>query len=104
MENIYEKSSEYGGKIIKESKKGWLVEGWSRYQGNPTNYKFLIPFENCPIKKGENLHDIYIKKGENPENPYNEVSKGGYLMQNYWITMDNEFKVIKILNRGFLVQ
>lgn len=101
---IFTKESEYGGRTIKESKKGWVVEGWSRYQGNRTNYKFLIPFENCRIKKGENLNDICIKKSDIEGDPYNEYTKGEYLLQNYSITMDNEYKVIKILKWGDLVQ
>jgi hypothetical protein len=89
---MYEKFSDYGGQRIRESKKGWIVEGWSRYQGNRTNYKFLIPYENCRIKKGEDLNDDY--------NEY--MSKGEYLIQNYHINMDSKF--IKVLNRGYSVQ
>lgn len=94
MSNIYERESDFGGQTIKESKKGWLVEGWSRYQGNRTGYRFLIPFEKCGVKQGKNL-----------EEDYNDgMTNGEYLLQDYWITMDNNYKSIKILNKGYEVQ
>jgi hypothetical protein len=100
----YKRESDYGGQEIRESKKGWIVEGWSRYQGNQTDYKFLIPYENCKVKKGENLNDYYFKKGEMPGNPYNDCTKGEYLLHNYHIRMDNSYKAIRVLRSGYAVQ
>lgn len=102
--SFFKEASDYGGQTVRESKKGWLIDGWSKYQGNRTRYKFLIPYDNCKIKKGENLSDLYFKKGEIPGDPYHELTKGEYLIQNYFIGMYNESKIIKILNRGYLVQ
>ena len=102
--NVFERETEYGGQTIRESKKGWLVEGWSRYVGNLTNYKFLVPYENTKIKKGMGLNEIYIKKGDILGDPYNEYTAGQWLLMNFHISMDNDRKLIKILNRGYLVQ
>lgn len=38
----YEKEWDWGGIDITKTKKGWVVEGWSRMQGCMTNYRYLV--------------------------------------------------------------
>ncbi len=87
----FEKSSEYGGYTVRESKKGWIVEGWSRYQGNFTDWKKLVPFGVWEYQKNQDLttqHNSYMTVGE--------------AIQDYARIDDN--KNVKILKKGYLVQ
>jgi len=84
----YEKNGEWGGYSIKESKKGWIIEGWSRIQGNTTDYKILLPYESTDYMKGQNL--------EEDHNDY--MSIGSYLF-----SMCFDYVKVKTLKKGYIV-
>lgn len=86
----FEKTSEYGGYTVRESKKGWIVEGWSRYQGNLTDWRKLVPFGVWGYQKGQDLaaqHNSFMTVGE-------AIHDYAY----------NDNKNVRILNKGYLVQ
>jgi hypothetical protein len=42
--NTYERNGEWAGYSVKASKTGWVVETWSRIEGNITDTKTLVPY------------------------------------------------------------
>ena len=91
MTNTYEKSSEYGGYTVRESKKGWIVEGWSRYQGNITDWKRLVPFGVWDYQRGQDL-----------EARHNEYMAVGHAIQDYARNDGNDN--VMVLKKGYIVQ
>jgi hypothetical protein len=67
MTAIFENNKEWAGYTVRESAKGWIVEGWSRYQGKATDYKILLPYKESTYKKGTDLtlkHNDYLAIGD----------------------------------------
>jgi len=87
---MYEKNGDFGGIKITESEKGWIVENWTRWQGQTTDRKVLVPYGIGGIQKGENLEEDY--------NDY--VSKADYIVE----YMSSEGSQIKVLRKGHKVE
>ncbi len=43
-ENSYEYKVDSGGYTVRASKRGWIVEGWTRWQGSHTGWRWLLPY------------------------------------------------------------
>lgn len=52
----YTREGQRGGYTVRESKKGWIIEGWSQVQGEPTDYKYLLPYGLYDYEKGQDLY------------------------------------------------
>lgn len=47
--NYYIDENEWGGYSVAQTKKGWVVSGWTKMQGYLTDWKVLVkPFDNIP--------------------------------------------------------
>lgn len=88
----FEKNGENSGYCVHESAKGWIVEGWSRYQGSRTGWKKLVPYGVWGYQKGQDLTAIHNKTyGVNV----------GEAIQDY-ARIDNAD--VKVIRHGILVQ
>ncbi len=60
MEKVreYHKDCDRSGYAIRPGRQGWIVENWSRVQGDVTGRKVLLPYtEDAP--QGADLHGAY---------------------------------------------
>ena len=89
---MYENQKEWSGYRVRESKKGWIIEGWSRIQGNKTNYKYLVPFSTK--KKVGSLYPAET----NLTAAHNEFMEIGQ----YIAEVEKEFA--QVLEKGYIVE
>jgi len=77
MENTYTREWDRSGYTVRQSKKGWMVEGWSRMSGSISGRKVMVPFSD-QIGPGQNLYaawnstmtygDIVYERAKNGKN------------------------------------
>ena len=48
MEKHYEKNYDWSGYTVRTSKKGWIIEGWSRISGGRSGWKHLLYYDDAP--------------------------------------------------------
>lgn len=83
----YAREWDWGGYAVTKSQKGWVVEGWSRVQGNCTNYRHLVkPFPGMD-------HDADL------DEDWNEWTEKGEVVAERAIEHPD-----KVLNKGWIVE
>ena len=62
----YERTWEWSGYSIREGRKGWIVDGWSRVQGLRTGWRYLVSYAVVPreIRLEEPINDHGLPKAE----------------------------------------
>ncbi len=89
----FERRYEWNGYTVRPGLKGWIVERWSRIQGQTTGQKYIVAYTpNCP--EGADLN--VVKKDSNyPE--YEQPMLGD------WIARGGA-PVTRVLRKGSVVQ
>ena len=78
------RDGEWSGYKIHEASKGWVVEEWSRIQGEVTGRRWLIPYGTLGLQKGVDLDASWNETMTTGERLFHERSETGRLLCKGW--------------------
>lgn len=89
----YEKRGEASSYMIRESKKGWVIENWSAYSGTVSGRKILLPYSES------------FPRGCNLSKDWNEFAEYGEMLYEYSKAVGEAPRSTgRVLRRGHIVQ
>ncbi len=89
----YENNGEWSGWSVHSARTGWVLEQWSRFQGDLSGRKILIPYGKG-WERGADLHRTYTTK-----------DGGEFTLAEYiFYSVSDQHITAKVIRRGEVVE